>query len=79
MGLKMRNFNIERVDWKIRFLGEGEEAHEKPIYWGKLAKKGRLGQFADLMEGLAKIRGWGGGCFWGESCYLNAHYVYLCS
>ena len=60
MGLKMRNFNIERVDWKIRFLGEGEEAHEKPIYWGKLAKKGRLGQFADLMEGLAKIRGGGG-------------------
>ena len=41
------------------------EAHEKPIYWGKLPKKGRLGQFADLMEGLAKIRG-GGDVFEGK-------------
>ena len=29
------------------------EDHEKPIYRGKLPKKGGLGQFADLKEGLA--------------------------
>ena len=42
-----------KVHWKIWFLGE---VHEKTIIQGGLPKKG-LGQFADLIGGLAKKRG----------------------
>ena len=55
MGLRMKNFSIMRVHWKIRNLGG---VHEKPIYRGNCLKKG-LGQFAGLREGLAKKEGAG--------------------
>ena len=39
MGLRMKDFNIFGVHWKIQFLGG---VHEKPIYrWG-LPNKGGL-------------------------------------
>ena len=48
MRLRMKNFNIMGVHWKIRFF---EGVHEKP-------EKGELGQFANLGEGgLAKKEG----------------------
>ena len=47
------------------------EDHEKPIYRGKLPKKGGLGQFADLKEGLAGKEGW---CFSEGSCCPNVRY-----
>ena len=37
MGLRMKNFNIMRIHWKIRFLGW---VHEKPIYLGNRLKSG---------------------------------------
>ena len=36
MGLRMKNFNIFGINWKIRFLGG---VHEKAIYRGELPKK----------------------------------------
>ena len=32
MGLRIKNFNIVAVHWKIRFLEEGGSAHEKSVY-----------------------------------------------
>ena len=63
MRLRMKNFNILRVQWKIKFL---ERVHEKPIYKGDCLKKkkgggGGGGQFPDLREELEKRWGW---CFW---------------
>ena len=54
MGLRMKNFNIISVHWKIQFLGEGSQKtykEELPKTWGldslqiqgKLGKKGRGG------------------------------------
>ena len=65
MGLKMKNFNIMGIHWKIQFSGEGGGSHEKPIYRGKCLKRG-LGQFADLR--------WGGGLAEEEGWYPNAPY-----
>ena len=45
----MEDFNIFVIHWKIWFL---EGVHEKPIYWGKLPKKGGL----DSLQ----IYGWAG-------------------
>ena len=55
MGLKMENFNIMWVHWKIQFLGWVGGgwlfwSQKKHIGWNCL-KQGGLGQFADLREG----------------------------
>ena len=63
MGLRMKNFNIIGVHWKIWFLREG---HEKPICLKRV-----LGQFANLRKVLAKKRVW---VFLRGVWYLNAHY-----
>ena len=64
MVLKIKNFNIMGVQWKIQFLWGG--VHEKAIYKGELAKKG-LRQFADLKgEGAWQKRGTG--VFEGRGC-----------
>ena len=50
-GLRMKNFNIMGVRWKIRFL----RGFTKKQYIGGLPKKaGGLGQFVDLIGSLAK-------------------------
>ena len=59
MVLRTKNFNIFGVHWKIRLLGG---YLGKPIYIGRLPKKGGLGQFVGLGGGLARKRGW---CFSG--------------
>ena len=48
----IKNFNIVRVHRKIRVLGRG---FRKNQYIGGIAKKGGLGQFADLRWGVG---GW---------------------
>ena len=55
--LRMKNFNIFVVHWKIRLL---DGVYEKPITGG-LLKKGELGQLLDLKGGFA--RKGGGGVF----------------
>ena len=56
MGLRMKNFSIMGVHWKIQFSGGGFT--KKMIYKGDFLKRG-LGQFAYLRGGLG--RGfWGG-------------------
>ena len=58
MVLRMKNFNILGVHWKIWLLG----GVMKSQYRGVIAEKGGLRQFADL-RGAWQERGW---CFWGE-------------
>ena len=65
MVLRMKNFNIFGVYWKIRLLRDGG-GHEKPIYKEGLPKKGGLEQFK---RDLVRKKGW---CFWG-GWYPNAH------
>ena len=48
MELRMKNFNVFGVHWKIRFLGGGGGSRKTNI------EGGLLGQFADL-----RVRGWG--------------------
>ena len=67
MVLRMKNFDIFGVHWKIQLLGK---VHEKPIYRGDCLKKG-LGQFVNL-RGWA-WQEWGSGVFEG-GWYPNAHY-----
>ena len=54
MGLKMENFNIMWVHWKIQFLGGragvGSGSHTKNNIQGEFVRKGGLRQFADLRE-----------------------------
>ena len=59
MVLRMKNFDIFVVHWKISLLGK---AHEKPIYMGDCLKRG-LGQFADLRGRVWQE--WMGGVFEG--------------
>ena len=75
MVLRMKNFNILRVHWKMRLLGVG--GSRKTNIEGGLPKKEGLGQFVDFREGggLGKKEG---GCFW-RGWYPNAHYGYLIS
>ena len=71
----MKKFNIKWVTKKPIFRGGG---HEKPIYRGKLSKKGALGQFEDLSRGLGKREG--GGVFEGGLIpHPKAHYVFIYS
>ena len=44
MGLRMKNFNITGVHWKIQFLGGGggSRTNNIPMYRGELTKKGGL-------------------------------------
>ena len=64
MGLKMKNVNIMGVH---QFLGEG--GHKKTIYiYGKLPKRGGLGQFTgDLAKNRKE-------CVFVGGWYLDAHY-----
>ena len=57
MVLRMKNFNIFKVHWKIRLLGGG--GSQKTIYRGDCLKRGCLGHFVDLMGGLGKTEGGG--------------------
>ena len=54
MGLRLKNFDIMGVHWKIWFLGEA--LHENQYTGGGCFKRG-LGLFADLRKGLEKKRG----------------------
>ena len=56
MGLRMKNFKIVAIRWKVRLLGGGG-GFTKNQNRG-LPKKGRLGQFANL-RGLGKKDGCG--------------------
>ena len=58
MGLRMKNFDILGIHWKIQPLPGG--VYKKPIqYRGPdFLKQGELEQFADFGE---NVRGW---CFW---------------
>ena len=56
MGLKIKNINIMGVHWKIWFLGWQGVTKDKYIAKG-IAKKGGLGQFANLRRDLAKKKG----------------------
>ena len=69
MVLRMKNFHILGVHWKIWLLGEGSQ--KTNTEGGELPKKRGLGQFANL-RGAWKERG--GLCFWGGSWYPNAHH-----
>ena len=63
MWLRVKNFNITGVHWKIQFL---VGVPKKPIYRGELPKKEGLGPFPDLRRGgggLGKKEG--GGVFGG--------------
>ena len=51
MALRMKNFNILGVHWNIRLLGGGGVHKNR---WGRLPKKGALGQFVDLRWELGK-------------------------
>ena len=61
MGLRMKNFNILGVRWKVRLL-EGRRGFTKnQNRGGKFRKRGgTLGQFTNLTGGLARKKGW---CF----------------
>ena len=59
MELKMKNFNILGVHWKIWLLGGSSQ---KTNIKGRLPEKEGLGQLTDLRGGLVRKRGW---CFWG--------------
>ena len=61
IGLRMKNFNIMGVHWKIRCLGEFIK--NQSIYRGEYPKKWGLGQLAELRGKAWPKRGvW---CFWG--------------
>ena len=72
MGLKIKNFGVLGVHWKIRLLG-GEFTKNR-YRGGDCLKREGLGQFADLRGGLARKRGW---CFWwgGGGWHTDAHYA----
>ena len=78
MVLRIKNFNILGVRWKIRFLGEGGGGGggTKNQYIGGIAwKGGGLGQFVDLRGvGLARKR-WV--VFLRGEVIPNAHYGYV--
>ena len=74
--LRMKNFNILEVQWKIWLLG-GREGVTKNQYRGRgFPKKGELGQSPDLRRVLERERGW---CFWrrGSGLSPNAQYADL--
>ena len=54
MVLRMKNFNILGVHWKIQLLGGSQETN---IEGGDCIKRGELGQLADLRGGLGKKEG----------------------
>ena len=68
MVLRMKNFDIMGVYWKIQFSGGGG-CHEKAIYRGELPKGGL--DSCRFKEGLGEKEG--GGVFLG-GWYPNAHY-----
>ena len=68
MGLRMKNFNILGVHWKIWLSGGGSW---KTNMEGGLPKKGGL-DILQIQEGLGKK---GGGMFLIGVWYPNAHYA----
>ena len=61
MVLRIKDFNILGVHWKIRLL-RGEGVTKNQYRRERLPKKGEgLGLFPDLGGDLARKRGW---CFW---------------
>ena len=69
MVLRVENFNIFGVHWKIWLL----RGLEKPIYRGWIALKGGLGQFADLRVAWQERGGGGVEGGW----YPNVHYGWV--
>ena len=58
MGLRINNFKIFGLHWKIQFSeGEAGGSQKTNIKRGDCLKRG-LGQFADLRGALARNRGW---------------------
>ena len=57
MVIRMKNFNILRVHWKIRLLEEGWGSRKTNIEGAISKKVGGLGQLVDLRGGGG---GWGG-------------------
>ena len=53
----MNNFSIFGVHVKARVLGKEGGGHEKPIYRGRLPKKGRLSKKDLRRWGLSKKEG----------------------
>ena len=76
MGLRMKNFDILRVHWKIQLLGGSSQ---KTDIEGGTAYKVGLGKLADLRGGLARKRGVG---FLREGVDIPMHtmyiYIYIC-
>ena len=67
-GLRMKNFNIMGVHWKIQFLGW---FHENPIYRGEFPKGGGGSCTVCMFKsGLDKEEG----VFLTGDWYLNIHY-----
>ena len=56
MVLRMKNFNIFGVHWKIRVLAGGLGVLQKTNIEGELPKKRVLGQFANLRRGAWQER-----------------------
>lgn len=54
--LRMKNFNILGVHWRIQVLGG--EVHEKPIYRGGLPKKGEMDKL-QIKRGAYQEKGGG--------------------
>ena len=70
MVLRIKNFNILEVHWKIWLLGRGFTKNQYRV--GRLPKNGGLWQFVDLTGGTQEERG--GGVFLMGGWYPNAHY-----
>ena len=71
MGLRMKDFNVLGVHWKIWFLG-GEFTKNQYIGGGEnCLKRGWFGQYADLR---ARKMGW---CFWRGVDTPNAYYKFV--
>ena len=76
MGLRMKNFDILGVHWKIQLLGGSSQ---KTDIEGGTAYKVGLGKLADLRGGLARKRGV---VFLREGVDIPMHtmyiYIYIC-
>ena len=69
MRLKMKDFDVLGVHWKIGLLGGWSS--QKSNIEGGIAWKGGPGQFADLGGGAWQERG--GWCFWGGGAHTPMH------
>ena len=78
MVIRMKNFNILRVYWKIRLLEEGWGSRKTNIEGAISKKGGGLGQLVDLRGG--EVGAWqkrGNGVFeWGEGVDTPMHIMF---